>query len=117
MAVLSDGDLHAASNQLKLDHAVWALRTLTPTLPKFGPDGKQNGVTSIAAEAAWNATNFARLSGQISGVLEAVKQLAKAQGKDIDLAAVKQAAKDGAAEALAEGVRVDVTVNGVATNG
>ena len=118
MADLPAGNLKTSSNQTKLDDVWWRECTAEgKKIPVYDQYGKRVGDTSRDNEASWNRTNFARLSGQINGVLEAVKQLAKAQGKDIDLEAVKQAAKDGAAEALAEGVRVDVTVNGVATNG
>ena len=86
-------------------------------IPVYDQYGKVSGSTSKDNEASWNRTNFARLSGQITGLLEAVKQLSKAQGGTIDMEAVKQASKDGAAEAIAEGVKVDVTVNGVASNG
>jgi hypothetical protein len=118
MADLPAGNLKSSSNQQKLDDLWWReCTTEGKKIPVYDQYGKVVGETSRDNEASWNRTNFARLSGQVSGVLEAVKQLAKAQGKDIDLEAVKQASKEGAAEALAEGVKVDVTVNGAPVNG
>ena len=51
-------------------------------------------------------------SGQIAGLQESVKQLSKATGATVDLAAVEAAAKKGAEAALAEGVKIDLTVGG-----
>ena len=113
MAVLSNEQVQNAPNQAKLEHIAWAARSMGSTIPRYGSDGKQNGETSVNLEAAWNAANFARVNGQIAAVLEAVKQIATAQGTTIDLEAVKQAAKAGAELALREGVvKVDVTVQG-----
>jgi hypothetical protein len=115
---LPAGNLKTSTNQQKLDDLWWRVATGEgKALDRYDQYGKPNGKTSVEVEAQWAAANFARLSGQIAGLLEAVKQLAKVQGGSIDLEAVKQASKDGAAEAIAEGVKVDVTVNGVGSNG
>lgn len=113
MGVLTAQEIIDRSNHQTLRDIGWSQRSMGTTIPRFGPDGKQNGETSVNIEAAWNAANFARLNGQINAVLEAIKQLAAAQGAKIDLEAIKQAAKDGAEEALSEGVvKVDVSVQG-----
>ena len=52
------------------------------------------------------------LSGQVAGLLEAVKQLAAAPGQAVDLGAVAAAAKSGAEAALSAGVDVNVNVGG-----
>lgn len=112
MALTAD-QIVKATNQEKLDHTVWAARSMGPTIPRFDANGKQNGETSVNIEAAWNAANFAKVNGKLDGILEALKQVAKAQGATIDLEAVKAAAKAGAEEALSEGVvKVDVSVQG-----
>lgn len=49
---------------------------------------------------------------KVNALTSIVEQLAKGQGVTIDMAAVEAAAKKGAAEALADGVDVNVTVNG-----
>jgi len=48
---------------------------------------------------------------------EVIRQLSTGQGVAIDYAKVEDAAKQGAAEALADGITVDVTLNGAKTNG
>lgn len=50
--------------------------------------------------------------GKINALTSIVEQLARGQGVTIDMAAVEAAAKKGAAEALAEGVDINLTVNG-----
>lgn len=57
------------------------------------------------------------VGGQLGALRELVKQLAAGQGVDIDYGRVEAAAKVGAAEALAGGITVDVTLNGAQTNG
>lgn len=50
---------------------------------------------------------------QVAGLVEALKQVSKAQGSAIDIAAVLEAARAGAAQAISEGVvKVDVSVSG-----
>ena len=118
MPALDADRMLKASNQQKLDDIEWGVRGMFPIIPKFDQNGKVVGETSPNIEAAWNAANFARVNGQIAAVLEAVKQLAKAQGATINLDAVKQAAKDGTTAALQENlVKVDVTVQGAPSNG
>ena len=48
---------------------------------------------------------------------EVIRQLSTKQGVDIDYSKVEDAAKAGAADALANGITVDVTLNGAKTNG
>jgi hypothetical protein len=118
MADLPAGNLKSSTNQQKLDDIWWReCTTEGKKIPVYDQYGKVVGDTSRDNEASWNRTNFARLSGQIAGLLEAVKQLAAKQGGAIDMEAVKQASKEGAAEAIAEGITVDVTVNGAPSNG
>lgn len=49
--------------------------------------------------------------GQIAGLTEAIKQLAQSGGSTVDLDGILNAAKDGAAQAIAEGVvKVDISI-------
>lgn len=61
------------------------------------------------------------VGGQLGALREIVKQIATGQGVEIDYDRVEAAAKDGAekgaAEALGNGITVDVTLNGAKTNG
>ncbi len=117
MAIIPDNKILGRTNQEKLNDTVWGVRSMGATIPRYGADGRQNGETSPNIEAAWNAANFANVNGKLEAVLEAVKQLASAQGVTIDLDAIEAAAERGAEKALAEGiVKVDVTVQGQENN-
>lgn len=92
------------------------------TMAQYEEVQKQQGVThsklnKMAAAINSNAVQNQKWHGQSHAKLNAIKsvvdQIAKGQNVEIDWARVEAAAKQGAAEALAEGiVTVDVTVQG-----
>lgn len=55
-----------------------------------------------------NSAKLAELTAAITGLVEALRQAASAPGQALDLAAVQEAARKGAAEAIAG---IDVTVH------
>jgi hypothetical protein len=106
MAIIPEDYLNNhATNQERLKHSAAALRTLTPTLPRYDRWGKQNGETSIAAEAAWQFAHFSRVFSELAALQETLSQIAKGQGIAIDPAAIEAAAERGAQKAL-ESLRI-----------
>ena len=91
------------------------------TMGQYEEVQKQQGLTheklnnianAVNVNAARNRTWHGQTHAKVNALTSIVEQLAKGQGVVIDMAAVEAAAKKGAAEALAEGVDVNVTVNG-----
>ena len=118
MGIKTHQQLVDESNQEAHRDILWAARSMGTTIPRFGPDGKQNGETSVNIEAAWNAANWAKANGKLDAILNIVGQLAKGQGVTIDYGKVEEAAAAGTRKALEEStVKVDVTVQGAPTNG
>jgi hypothetical protein len=112
MAIIPEDYLNKhASNQEKLNHTAAALRTLTPTLPRFNREGKQDGETSIAAEAAWQFAHFSRVFAELAAVRESLAQIAKNTGQPLDVAAIEAAAERGAQKAMEGVLTVDVNIN------
>ena len=66
---------------------------------------------SVAADRKYHGQTHAK----VNAIREVVDQIAAGQGVTIDWARVEAAAKAGAAEALAEGVDINLNVNGKAT--
>ena len=104
-----------------------AATTTTPepqelfTMGQYEEVQKQQGLTheklnnianAVNVEARRNRTWHGQTHAKVNALTSIVEQLAKGQGVVIDMAAVEAAAKKGAAEALAEGVDVNVTING-----
>ena len=72
-----------------------------------------NIAKAVNANAALNQKYHAQSHAKANAIKAVVDQIAKGQNVTIDWALVEAAAKQGAAEALAEGiVTVDVTVQG-----
>ena len=65
-------------------------------------------VSGFKANRVWHGQTHAK----VNALTSIVEQLAKGQGVTIDMAAVEEAARKGAAEALADGVDINLTVNG-----
>ncbi|WP_426303031.1 hypothetical protein [Arthrobacter sp. R-11] len=66
---------------------------------------------SVAADRKYHGQTHAK----VNAIREVVDQIAAGQGVTIDRAKVEAAAKAGAAEALAEGLDINLNVNGKAT--